>query len=83
MAEQVRLRYAGPPMNPLAEYLPPWLAWPLSALSTVAALAGAVLLFFAAALGEYAPAVWGGVVFVAAGALWYLADMAASNRPID
>jgi len=70
-------------MENLTEYIPHWLAWPLSALAMIAGLAGAVLFFFSAALGEYTPAIWGGVAFVGAGILWYGGDMAASNRPFD
>ncbi len=70
-------------METFSQYIPYWLAWPLTALATIAALAGAVLFFFSAALGEYVPAVWGGVAFVGGGILWYGGDMAASNRPFD
>ena len=70
-------------MQHLSQYVPHWLAWPLSALATIAAVAGAVLFFFSAVLGDYVPAVWGGVAFVGAGMLWYGGDMAAANRPFE
>jgi multisubunit Na+/H+ antiporter MnhE subunit len=66
----------------IARYIPHWLAWPVSLLSTVVALTGCGLIFWAAADGEYTPAVWAAGAFVGAGVLWYLADMAASNRPL-
>jgi hypothetical protein len=55
----------------------------MSALSTLSALVGAGLFFSSAAFADYALAIWGGIAFVAAGLLWYVGDMAASNRPID
>ena len=70
-------------MHTFAEYVPDWLAWPMSALSTLSALAGAGLFFTSAAFADYTLAIWGGIAFVAAGLLWYVGDMAASNRPID
>ena len=70
-------------MEPLSHFVPHWLAWPLTALATFAALAGAVLFFFSAALGDYVPAIWGGAAFAGAGVLWYGGDMAASNRPFE
>lgn len=66
----------------LTEKVPPGLAWPLSALSTIAAFAGSALFFHAAAFGRPASAIWGGALLVAAGLLWYVADIAASNRPV-
>lgn len=76
-------RYADGGMQSLVRLIPHWLAWPMSALATLAAGTGAVLFFFSAVFGESQTAVWGGVVFVAAAVLWYLGDMAASNRPFD
>lgn len=71
-------------MNPLAldrlgAAIPGWLAWPLSAASTLTALGGAALTFLAAASGSIAAAVWGVITFVVAGALWYAADYAQHN----
>jgi hypothetical protein len=64
------------------EYVPHWLAWPAGALSTLAALGASALLFHAATFAEVSSAVWGGVVFVGAAALWWVADVAAGNRPL-
>ena len=66
----------------LTEKVPHALAWPLSALSTITAFAGAALFFHAAAFGQPSSAIWGGALLVGAGVLWYLADFAASNRPV-
>lgn len=71
-----------PLIQRLASLVPHWLAWPLSALSTIGALGGAALVFFAAVYGEYVTAAWGGVAFVVSAGLWYLADFAAGNRPV-
>lgn len=65
----------------LPNYLPGWLARPASMVSTLAALAGAVLIFWAAATGGYWWAIWGIVSFAAAGLLWYLADFAGAATP--
>jgi Flp pilus assembly protein TadB len=69
-------------LDRLGERVPHALAWPLSALSTVAAFAGSALFFHAAAFGRPWSAIWGGVLLVAAGVLWYVADIAAANRPV-
>ena len=71
-------------MNLIAQYIPHWLAWPVSLLSTLAALGGADLVFHGAAFGDgaTAPFVWAAVVFLVAAVLWHLADMASSNRPV-
>ena len=55
--------------------IPPWLAWPILAISTLTATAGALLMFYAAVNGEYAPAALAVGVFVGAAILWYLADI--------
>jgi hypothetical protein len=70
-------------MEQITRYLPHWLAWPVSLISTLAALTGAGLAFYGAAFGDGAlsPFVWGGVAFAGAALLWYVADIAASNRP--
>ena len=64
----------------LIELVPSWLAWPMSALSTLAAFAGAGLVFAAASLGSVRAAIWAGIAFGAAAILWHLADYAAGNR---
>ena len=66
----------------ITDYVPHWLAWPVSLLSALSALTGSAMIFAAAALGEYGWAVWAAITFAAAGALWYLADIAATNRPM-
>jgi len=66
----------------MSEYIPHWLAWPVSLLSTLAALTGCGLIFWAAAYGEYPPAIWAAAAFAGAAVFWYLADMAATNRPL-
>jgi protein-S-isoprenylcysteine O-methyltransferase Ste14 len=66
----------------LTDKVPHSLAWPLSVLSTITAFAGAALFFHAAAFGRPSSAIWGGVLLVAAGVLWYIADFAAANRPV-
>ncbi len=70
-------------MNRIAEHLPHWLAWPVNLLSTAAAAAGAGLLFWGAGFGDGAlePFLWGAGCFAGAGALWWIADLASSNRP--
>jgi hypothetical protein len=62
--------------------VPGWLAWPASALSTAAAAAGAVFMFFAAMDGEWSPVYWAGFFFVIAAVLWHVADIAAANRTV-
>jgi len=66
-------------LDRIAGSIPGWLAWPLSAASTVAALAGAGFLFAAAVFGSIAWAVWGVTTFAIAGLLWYGADYAQST----
>jgi len=70
-------------MNALARFVPHWLAWPMSALSTLGALGGAVLFFLSAVFADYELAIWGAAAFVGAAVVWFLGDMAASNRPFD
>ena len=60
--------------------MPGWLAWPLTAASTLAALGGAALILAAAALGSITAAIWAGIVFLLAAGLWYAADIAQTNR---
>jgi len=67
-------------LNRLIEYVPSWIAWPMSVLSTLSALGGAALIFYAAVYGETTHAIWAGVVFGASAVLWYVSDFAASNR---
>jgi hypothetical protein len=71
-------------MQYIARYIPHWLAWPVNLLSTLAAFAGAGLVFYAAAFGDgdYAGVVWGGIAFVVAAVLWHIADMASGNRKL-
>jgi hypothetical protein len=59
-------------------HIPPWAARPAAVLSILAALAGSVLVFVAAATGGYWWAIWGGVAFAAAALLWYAGDLAAA-----
>lgn len=68
-------------MERLPTLIPYWLAWPMSALSTLAGFVGAGLLFAAAALGSVSAAVWGGIAFLAAAVTWHVADFAQANRP--
>ena len=70
-------------MQRITEYVPHWLAWPVNLLSTAAAAAGAGLVFYGAGFGdgELDPFLWGGICFVAAGVLWWVADLASSNQP--
>lgn len=60
--------------------IPPGLAWPLSAASTLLAVVGAGLVMFAAALGSIAAAIWAVCCFLVSGALWYAADYAGAGR---
>jgi hypothetical protein len=62
----------------LQDLIPEWLARPASMLSTLAALAGAGLVFWSAVTGGYWWAIWGVISFVAGGCLWYLADYAGT-----
>lgn len=67
-------------MTRLIENLPAWIAWPASLLSTLGALAGSALMLHAAAFGSVASAAWAGLAFSCAAALWFLADLATTNR---
>jgi hypothetical protein len=58
--------------------IPEWMARPAVVLAALAALAGTAAMFWAAVTGDYWWAVWGGVAFVCAAALWYLGDLAAA-----
>jgi protein-S-isoprenylcysteine O-methyltransferase Ste14 len=69
-------------LDQITSRIPHALAWPLSVLSTLGALAGAALFFHAATFGQPSSAIVGGVLLVAAGVLWYLADFASANREI-
>ena len=71
-------------MNRIIQYIPYWLAWPVSLLSTVAAVAGAAFVFYGAGFGdgELEPFVRAAIAFAASGVLWFFADMASSNRPL-
>jgi hypothetical protein len=66
---------------PLQDLIPEWLARPAAVLSTLAALAGAGLIFWSAVSGSYWWAIWGAVSFAGAGLLWYVADYAATASP--
>lgn len=68
-------------MFTITQYVPHWLAWPASALSTLGAIAGSGLVFHSAAFGEVTTAIWGGVAFAVAAVFWFVADVAAGNRP--
>lgn len=70
-------------MDRIIDILPHWLAWPVGLLSTGAALAGCGLLFYGAGFGDggLAPYLWAAGAFAAAGVLWWVADLASSNRP--
>ncbi|MFH1331525.1 MAG: hypothetical protein ABIJ48_12885 [Actinomycetota bacterium] len=61
--------------------IPRQVARPAAVLSTLAALAGSAVIFWAAATGDYWWAVWGGAFFAAAAVLWYLGDVAATTGP--
>jgi hypothetical protein len=63
--------------------MPQWLARPASVLSTLTALVGAGLVFWAAVTGGYWWAIWGVVSFIGAGLLWYLADYAGLAVPAE
>lgn len=65
-----------------AALIPPWLGWPLSALSTLSAFAGAGLIFAAAAFGSITAGIWSGAAFLTSAVLWHLADFAEGNRPV-
>jgi hypothetical protein len=65
----------------MTERIPHALARPAAVLSTLAALAGAALVFWAAVTGDYWWAVWGGIAFAGAALLWYLGDLAAASGP--
>lgn len=55
--------------------IPRWVALPVLALSTLAAVGGALLMLYAAAQGEYTPAMLSVGVFAGAALLWYAADL--------
>ncbi|HUU61476.1 MAG TPA: hypothetical protein VMX37_03730 [Acidimicrobiia bacterium] len=65
----------------MQQLIPEWLARPVAALSTLAALAGAGLIFWSAVTGGYWWAIWGVVSFVGAALLWHVADYAAAPSP--
>jgi hypothetical protein len=65
----------------MPQHIPPWIARPAAALSTLAALAGSAMLLLAAATGDYRWAVWGGVCFVGAALLWFVGDLATTSGP--
>jgi hypothetical protein len=71
-------------MTRITELVPHWLAWPLNLLSTAAAIAGAGFLFYGAAFGdgEVRHFLWGAVCFTGAAVVWWVADLASSNRPL-
>jgi hypothetical protein len=65
----------------MQDRIPRWLDRPAATLSTLAAVAGAALVFWSAVSGNYWWAVWAGVVFAGAGLLWHVADLAAAGPP--
>jgi len=71
-------------MDHITKYVPHWLAWPVNLLSIAAALSGGGLVFYGASFGDGSMVhfIWGGIAFASAGALWWVADLASSNRPI-
>ena len=71
-------------MNRITQYIPHWLAWPVSLLSTMAAIAGAAFIFYGSGFGdgELEPFVRAAIAFAVSGGLWFVADMASSNRPL-
>lgn len=76
------MSYPNDLIDRIAGLVPHWLGWPMSALSTLTALAGAGLLFAAAAFASIAAAIWGGIAFLIAAITWHVADIAEANRPI-
>jgi hypothetical protein len=69
-----------PDVTRLTEWIPSWAAWPASALSTLAAVAGSGLVLHAAAFGSVRSAAWAALAFVAAALLWFVADVATAGR---
>ena len=63
----------------LTALIPHWLAWPVSALSMLMALAGAILVFSAAAFASIAAAIWSVIAFAGAAIAWHVADYADGN----
>jgi drug/metabolite transporter (DMT)-like permease len=63
------------------DFFPEWIARPAAVLSILAALAGALLIFWASVTGDYTWAIWGGVAMVGAGLLWHVGDYAATRPP--
>jgi hypothetical protein len=72
-------------MERTIQYLPHWLVWPVNLLSIVSALTGAGLVFYGAGFGDgsLAAFVWGGIAFVIAALLWWVADLASSHPPAE
>ena len=62
----------------MSDHIPQWAARPATVLAAVVALAGAGLVFWAATTGNYWWAIWGGVCFAGAAALWYVGDLAGA-----
>lgn len=60
--------------------IPHWLARPILALSALTATTGALLMFYAAAYGEYTQALLSVAVFAGAALLWYAADLVGHRR---
>jgi hypothetical protein len=69
-----------PGVTRITERLPSWLAWPASALSTLAAVAGSGFVLHAAAFGSVWSAAWAAAAFATAAVLWFLADLATAGR---
>lgn len=66
-------------LDRLAGFLPSWLAWPASALSTLGGFAGAGLILLSAATGSVPAAIWAGVAFVGGALFWHLAELAGDQ----
>lgn len=58
------------------------MAWPMSALATLAAFAGGLLIFLSAALGSISAAIGSGISFVVAAIAWHIGDFAEGNRKL-
>jgi hypothetical protein len=72
-------------MEQIVRLIPHWLAWPLNLASTLAGLTGAGFVLYGAGFadGDLTPYVWAAVSFVVAAVLWFVADLASSNRSAE
>ena len=64
----------------LASRVPAVLSWPMSALATLMAFTGGLLIFLAAAFGSIAAVVWSAIAFTVAAVAWHVGDIAEGNR---